>query len=78
MKKLRKMLKRLYGLNDGELLMRLVETELQTMKTREHIDAYEKVERTMREIEEYAGLEGLVEFANKISLIAKKIKEAVE
>ena len=71
-------LKSLYGLGDGELLMKLIETELQTMKTREHIEAYEKVEKAMREIEEVAGIDGLVEFANKVSLIAKKIREAIE
>lgn len=71
-------LKNLYGLDNGELLMKLIETELETMKTREHIEAYEKVERAMREIEEYAGIEGLIEFANNVSLIAKKIREAIE
>jgi len=50
-------------LGDGELLMRLIETELQTMKTRKHIKAYEKVERAMREIEEVAGIDGLRNFS---------------
>ena len=56
-------LKSLYGLDDSELLMKLIETELQTMKTREHIQAYEKVEKAMREIEEVAGIDGLRNFS---------------
>jgi len=71
-------LKKLYGLSDGELLMRLIETELRTMKSREHIECYEKVEEAMREVEELAGIEGLREFVEKIDLIVKKIKEALE
>ena len=32
----------------------------------------------MREIEEVAGMDGLIEFGNNVSLMAKKVREAIE
>ena len=58
--------------------MKPIETKLQTMKVREHVEAYEKVERAMREIEKVAGIDGLIEFGNNVSLMAKKVREAIE
>jgi hypothetical protein len=71
-------LKGLFELNDEELLMKLIEAELKVMKTKEHIEAFERIEWAMKEIEEFAGIEGLKEFAKYIELIVDKIKEVIE
>lgn len=71
-------LKNIFGLEDSELLMRLIEMELRTIKSKEHMEAYEKVEKAMHEIEELAGMEGMKELVNKLELIVAKVKEAIE
>ena len=71
-------LQELYGLDEGRLVWKLIEDEISVMVGREERDAYERVERAIREIHKALGREALKEFSRRVEILARKFIEEVE
>lgn len=65
----------LYGLDDAELVLKLIEDEVAVMTAKSQKEAYERMEKAARRVYEIAGNEGLEVFAKEVELIANHIVE---
>jgi len=65
----------LYGVNESELVLKLIEDEVMVMEAKAEREAYERIEKAARMVYEIAGRNGLEFFAKEIELIARKVTE---
>lgn len=70
-----KKLQELYGLEEGQLLWKLIEDEISVMVGKKEKDAYERIEAAIREIHKVLGKDALEEFSHHIEILAKKLTE---
>jgi len=70
-----KKLQELYGLEEGQLLWKLIEDEISVMVSKKEKDAYERIEAAIREIHKVLGKDALEEFSHHIEILAKKLTE---
>jgi hypothetical protein len=71
-------IKKILKTDDTRLLKRLIKHEIDTWESKRRIEAHERVERALAIIDDLLGEEEMLEFAKKVELIAKKIKETRE